>query len=211
MFFSASSFNSPAYSEAFSQEQMPDSANRFSLLSIFEEDILSSEYVKSNNIFKYVVNGLFWRCYMKQILFVCVENAGRSQMAEAFANYYGKGKLIVSSAGNKPADKVNPTVVEALKEKGIDISMNKPKLLTFQMAQDADLIVTMGCNDQGICPGPFFKPTVDWKLEDPKGKSIDKVREIRDEIERRVQNLIAEQVNIMQKRGRRRIWEYMLD
>jgi len=81
----------------------------------------------------------------------------------------------------------------ALKEKGIDISMNKPKLLTYQMAQDADLIVTMGCNDQGICPGPFFKPTVDWKLDDPKGKPIEKVRGIRDEIERRVQNLIAEQ------------------
>ena len=112
---------------------------------------------------------------VKKVLFVCVENAGRSQMAEAFANNYGKEKVAVSSAGNKPADKVNPVVVEAMKEKGIDISMNKPRLLTFQMAQDADLIVTMGCNDRGICPGPFFKPTVDWKLEDPKGKSIEKV------------------------------------
>ena len=130
---------------------------------------------------------------MKKILFVCVENAGRSQIAEAFANYYGKEKLIISSAGNKPADKVNPVVVEAMKEKGIDIPMNKPKLLTFQMAQDADLIVTMGCNDQGICPGPFFKPTVDWKLEDPKGKPTEKVREIRDDIEQRVQKLLAEQ------------------
>ena len=130
---------------------------------------------------------------MKRILFVCVENAGRSQMAEAFANHYGKGRLIVSSAGNKPADKVNPVVVEAMKEKGIDISTKKPQLLTFQMAQDADLVVTMGCNDQGICPGPFFKPTVDWKLEDPKGKPIEKVREIRDDIEQRVRNLITEQ------------------
>ena len=130
---------------------------------------------------------------MKRILFVCVENAGRSQIAEAFADKYGKDKFVVSSAGNKPADKVNPIVVEALKEKGIDISMNKPKLLTFQMAQDADLVVTMGCNDSGICPGPFFKPTVDWKLEDPKGKPIEKVREIRDDIERRVQKLIAEE------------------
>ena len=137
---------------------------------------------------------LFWRCPTKRILFVCVENAGRSQIAEAFANYYGKGKLAVSSAGNKPADKVNPVVVEAMMEKGIDISMNKPQLLTFQMAQDADLIVTMGCNDQGICPGPFFKPTVDWKLEDPKGKPIEKVREIRNEIEQRVQSLVAEQL-----------------
>ena len=113
-------------------------------------------------------------------------------MAEAFANKYGKHKFIVSSAGNKPADKVNPVVVEVLKEKDIDISMNKPKQLTFQMAQDADLIVTMGCNDQGICPGPFFKPTIDWKLEDPKGKPIEKVREIRDDIERRVQKLIMD-------------------
>jgi len=130
---------------------------------------------------------------LKKVLFVCVENAGRSQIAEAFANKYGKDKFIVSSAGNKPADKVNPIVVEALKEKGIDISMNKPKLLTFQMTEDADLIVTMGCSDNGICPGPFFKPTFDWKLEDPKGKPIEKVREIRDDIERRVQKLLAEE------------------
>jgi len=114
-------------------------------------------------------------------------------MAEAFANKYGKDKFIVSSAGNKPANKVNPIVVDALKEKGIDISMNQPKLLTFQMTQDADLIVTMGCNDNGICPGPFFKPTIDWKLEDPKGKPIEKVREIRDDIEQRAQKLIAEE------------------
>ena len=130
---------------------------------------------------------------MKKILFVCVENAGRSQMAEAFAEKYGKDKFMVSSAGNKPADKVNPVVVEAMREKGIDISTHKPKLLTFKMAQDADLVITMGCNDQGICPGPFFKPTVDWQLEDPKGKPIEKVREIRDDIERRVQKLITDE------------------
>jgi arsenate reductase len=132
--------------------------------------------------------------YLRKILFVCIENAGRSQMAEAFANKYQKDKFVFSSAGNKPADKVNPIVVETLKEKDIDISMNKPKLLTFQMAKDADLIVTMGCNDQGICPGPFFKPTIDWKLEDPKGKPIEKVREIRDQIERQVQELIKEEL-----------------
>jgi protein-tyrosine-phosphatase len=132
---------------------------------------------------------------MKKILFVCVENAGRSQMAEAFAKKYGENKFAVSSAGNKPADKINPVVVAVLKEKGIDISANKPKLITAQMAQDADLIVTMGCNDYGICPGPFFKPTIDWALEDPKGKPIEKVREIRDEIERRVQKLISQQTS----------------
>ena len=133
---------------------------------------------------------------VKKVLFVCVENAGRSQMAEAFANKYGKEKVAVSSAGNKPADKVNPVVVEAMKEKGIDISMNKPRLLTFQMAQDADLIVTMGCNDQGICPGPFFKPTVDRKLEDPKEKPIERVREIRDDIERRAQKSVADEAQL---------------
>ena len=133
---------------------------------------------------------------MKKILFVCVENAGRSQMGEAFAKKYGKDKFIVSSAGNKPAERVNPVVVEVMKEKGIDISMNKPKLITALMAQDQDLIVTMGCNDQGICPGPFFKPTIDWALEDPKGKPIEKVREIRDEIERRVKQLIAQQTAV---------------
>ena len=129
---------------------------------------------------------------MKKVLFVCIENAGRSQMAEAFASKYGKDKIVASSAGNKPAERVNPTVVEAIKEKGIEISNNKPKLLTFQMANDADLIVTMGCNDEGICPGPFFKPTIDWKIEDPKGKPIEEVRLIRDEIERQVQRLIEE-------------------
>jgi protein-tyrosine-phosphatase len=128
---------------------------------------------------------------MKKVLFVCIENAGRSQMAEGFAKEFGGDKFVVSSAGNKPAEKVNPVVIEVMKEKGIDISVNKPKLITAKMAMDSDLIVTMGCNDQGICPGPFFKPTLDWALEDPKGKPIEKVREIRDDIERRVKDLIA--------------------
>jgi arsenate reductase (thioredoxin) len=127
---------------------------------------------------------------MKKVLFVCVENAGRSQMAEAFANKYGKDMIVASSAGNKPAEKVNPVVVGVMREKGLDISKNKPKLITFELAQESDLIVTMGCNDEGICPGPFFKPTMDWKLGDPKGKPIEKVREIRDEIEKRVKALI---------------------
>jgi arsenate reductase (thioredoxin) len=130
---------------------------------------------------------------MKKVLFVCVENAGRSQMAEAFAKKYSEDKFIAFSAGNKPAAMINPTVVEVMKEKDIDLSANKPKLITAKMAMDVNLIVTMGCNDHGICPGPFFKPTIDWKLEDPKGKPIEKVREIRDDIERRVRNLIAEQ------------------
>jgi len=127
---------------------------------------------------------------MKRVLFVCIENAGRSQMAEAFANKYGKDKLTSSSAGNRPADNVNPIVIEVMREKGIDISNKKPRLLTYEIAQDADYIVTMGCSEQGICPGPFFKPTIEWNLKDPKGKPIREVREIRDQIEKLVQELI---------------------
>jgi arsenate reductase len=131
---------------------------------------------------------------VKKILFVCVENAGRSQMAEAFAKHYGKDKISASSAGIKLADKVNPTVVEVMKEKGIDISKNQPKLVTPKMVEEADLIITMGCGAADLCPGPFFKATVDWGLEDPKGKPIERVREIRDEIERRVKTLIEQDV-----------------
>ena len=129
---------------------------------------------------------------MKKVLFICVENAGRSQMAEAFVNHYGKGEVEVSSAGTMLADRVNPTVVETMKEKGIDISMNKPKLLAMKMAEEADKIITMGCSVEKYCPAPLLKNVVDWNLEDPKGKSIQKVREIRDEIEKRVLKLLAE-------------------
>ena len=129
---------------------------------------------------------------MKKVLFVCVENAGRSQMAEAFANHYGKGKLIASSAGVMLADKVNPVVVEVMKEKGIDISMNKPKLLTVKMAEEADKIITMGCSVEKICPAPLLKNVTDWALDDPKGKPIEEVRKIRDEIEKRILKLISE-------------------
>ncbi len=129
---------------------------------------------------------------MKKVVFVCVENAGRSQMAEAFANHYGKGKIVASSGGAMLADRVNPLVVEAMSEKGIDISMNKPKLLTTAMAEDADKIITMGCSVDKICPAPLLKNVIDWDLEDPKGKPLEKVREIRDEIEKRVLKLISE-------------------
>jgi protein-tyrosine-phosphatase len=129
---------------------------------------------------------------MKKVLFVCVENAGRSQMAEAFANHCGKGKLVASSAGIMLADRVNPHVVEAMREKDIDISMNKPKLLTPAMADGADKIITMGCSVEKICPAPLLKNVIDWELEDPKGKPLEKVREIRDEIEKKVLKLIAE-------------------
>lgn len=129
---------------------------------------------------------------MEKILFVCVENAGRSQMAEAFANHYGKGKLVASSAGVMLAESINPVVVEAMKEKGIDISMNKPKLLTAKMAEESDKIITMGCSVEKFCPAPLLKNVIDWGLEDPKGKPIEKVRQIRNEIEKRVLKLISE-------------------
>jgi len=113
-------------------------------------------------------------------------------MAEAFANHYGKGKLVASSAGVMLADRVNPLVVEVMKEKGIDISKNKTKLLTTKMAEEADLIITMGCSVEKFCPAPLLKNVIDWGLEDPKGKPIEKIRQIRDEIEKRVLKLISE-------------------
>ena len=129
---------------------------------------------------------------MKRVLFVCVENAGRSQMAEAFANLLGKGKLVASSAGVMVADRVNPLVVEVMKEKGIDISMNKPKRLTMAMAEKADRIVTMGCSVEKVCPAPLLKNVIDWELDDPKGKPVEAVRAIRDAIEAKIRKLIAE-------------------
>lgn len=129
---------------------------------------------------------------MKKLLFVCVENAGRSQMAEAFAKRYGKGKVEAVSAGTMPSNEVNPVVIQVMQEKGIDISKNKPKLVNTQMVQEADAVIVMGCGAEGFCPAPLLKKVVDWELEDPKGKPIEKVREIRDEIERRVKNLLDE-------------------
>lgn len=124
------------------------------------------------------------------ILFVCVENAGRSQMAEAFARKYG---LSAESAGTQPPKQVNPIVVTAMQEKGIDLSSRRPKLLTNEMIERASLVVTMGCSVESVCPAPMLarmqKKLVDWDLEDPKGKSIEDVRRIRDEIERKVRQL----------------------
>lgn len=128
---------------------------------------------------------------MRRVLFVCVENASRSQMAEAFAKYYGKGKIEAISAGTMPSTEVNPIVVQVMGEKGIDISKNKPKLVNTQMVQEANVIIVMGCDARGFCPASLLNKVVDWKLEDPKGKPIEKVREIRDEIERRVKKLIS--------------------
>ena len=118
---------------------------------------------------------------------MCVHNAGRSQMAHAFAEKYG---LKSSSAGTMPSTQINPIVVEAMKEKGVDISKRTPKMLTADMINNASLVVTMGCSVAEVCPKPMLaqmqKKLIDWNLEDPKGQPIEKVREIRDVIERRV-------------------------
>jgi len=130
---------------------------------------------------------------VKTVVFVCVHNSGRSQMAEAFFNQIAAGKAIALSAGTQPGDKVHPVVVEAMKEVGIDLSGNKPKMLTLEMIEKADKMITMGCGADaaGLCPAGFVE-TEDWALEDPKGKSISEVRIIRDEIKRRVSDLLAE-------------------
>ncbi len=123
----------------------------------------------------------------KSVLFVCVENAGRSQMAEAFADKLG---LTASSAGTVPASKVNPIVVEVMREKGIDLFSKTPRILTPEMVSQASLVVTMGCSVEQVCPKSMLaqmqKKLVDWSLSDPKGRPVQEVRKIRDEIERRV-------------------------
>jgi len=126
---------------------------------------------------------------MKTVLFICVHNSGRSQMAEAFFNQIARGKARAISAGSHPADKVNPTVVKAMQEVGIDISHNKPRLLTLEMMQGIDKAITMGC--ENACPLTTV-PTEDWGLEDPKDKPIERVRIIRDDIKKRVNNLVKE-------------------
>ena len=134
---------------------------------------------------------------MKKVLFICVHNSGRSQMAEAFFNYFASGKATAMSAGTQPSSHVDRTVVAAMKELGIDISSNRAKLLTPEMMEGVDKAVTMGCGVEGVCPATFV-PSEDWHLEDPEGEPIEKVREIRDEIEAKVKTLIQE---ILGKRG----------
>lgn len=130
-----------------------------------------------------------WEISMNNVLFVCVHNAGRSQMAEAFYNRLAKGKGNAISAGTNPTSAVGPTVVKVMKEVDIDISGKKPRLLTPDLIDQANLVVTMGCGVEGVCPASWID-TQDWQLEDPKGKSIEKVREIRDEIRARVIELL---------------------
>ena len=130
---------------------------------------------------------------MKTVLFVCVHNAGRSQMAEAFFNEMVQGKARGLSAGTQPAHKVNPVVIEAMREEGIDISAVRPKALTMDMVEQAGRMVTMGCGADaaGVCPASFIE-TEDWKLDDPEGKPLEDVRRIRDEVKARVLQLVSE-------------------
>jgi len=130
---------------------------------------------------------------IKTILFVCVHNSGRSQMAEAFFNKLANGNAQALSAGTQPADMVNPVVVEVMREAGINISENKPKMLTMDMVEKANRMITMGCGAEAeaVCPASFIE-TEDWALEDPKGKPLEQVRKIRDEIKERVNKLVKE-------------------
>ena len=126
------------------------------------------------------------------VLFVCVHNAGRSQMAAAYLAHLGQGRIEVRSAGSAPADNVNPSAVAARAEEGIDMSAETPKILTNEAVKDSDVVITMGCGD--TCPIYPGKRYEDWVLDDPAGQGIDAVRPIRDEIRRRVEGLIAELV-----------------
>lgn len=124
------------------------------------------------------------------VLFVCVHNAGRSQMAAALLTKYADGRVDVRSAGSAPADTINPAVLDAMRELDIDLAEERPKLLTTEAVQDSDVVITMGCGD--ACPIFPGKRYLDWQLDDPAGQGIDAVRPIRDEIDRRVQALLAE-------------------
>src|ERR687892_250494 len=126
-------------------------------------------------------------------LFVCVQNAGRSQMAAALLNYRAHGRVHVRSAGSDPGDQINPTVVEALTELGIDVDEEFPKPLTDEVVRAADAVITMGCGDAcPIYPGKLYR---DWDAEDPKGQNLDDVRRIRDDIDARERDLLLELAN----------------
>ena len=125
-----------------------------------------------------------------EVLFVCVHNAGRSQMAAALLDHHARGKVVVRSAGSDPADRLNPAVVAAMAEWGIDLSRELPKPLTDASVRAADVVITMGCGD--ACPIYPGKRYEDWQLQDPAGQPIEVVRQVRDEIRARVDNLARE-------------------
>ena len=127
---------------------------------------------------------------MENVLFVCVENAGRSQMAEAFFRKYAPAKYNVISAGTTPSSQLNPVVVEVMKEVGIDMTQQSPKTLSDEMIENSSKTINMGCMDKESCPALFVKDVLDWNISDPKEKSIDDVREIRDQILKEVLLLV---------------------
>jgi arsenate reductase len=127
-----------------------------------------------------------------EVLFVCVHNAGRSQMAAALLHHHARGSITVRSAGSAPADTINPAVREAMAEIGLDLSQEFPKPLTDDAVQAADVVITMGCGD--ACPIYPGKRYLDWDLSDPAGKPIEEIRPIRDDIDTRVRGLLAELV-----------------
>ena len=124
------------------------------------------------------------------VLFVCVHNAGRSQMAAGYARALSAGAVEVLSGGSEPGDQINPMAIAAMAEEGIDISQAVPQLMTTDQVRESDVVITMGCGD--VCPIFPGKRYEDWELTDPKGKSLDEVRPIRDDIKARVQALLAE-------------------
>jgi len=127
----------------------------------------------------------------KNVLFVCVENAGRSQMAEAFFRKFTKNKFNVISAGTTPSPKLNPIAIEVMKEIGIDMTEQSPKTLSDSMISSSFKTVNMGCMDKESCSALFVKDVIDWNISEPKEKTLEQVREIRDQIENKVLNLIA--------------------
>ena len=127
----------------------------------------------------------------KKVLFVCIENAGRSQMAEGFFRKFAPKGYEPLSAGTKPIDEINPLAIEVMKEVGIDITKQKPKTLSDEMIRHSQKIVNMGCIDKESCPALFVNNLTDWNIEDPKGKSIERVRKIRDEVETKVKELVT--------------------
>ncbi|HEV7178090.1 MAG TPA: arsenate reductase ArsC [Solirubrobacteraceae bacterium] len=127
---------------------------------------------------------------MAHVLFVCLHNAGRSQMSQALFEREAREEHTAASAGTAPADRVHPEVVEVMRELGIDLTDRRPQLLTHELADDADVVVTMGCGDE--CPYIPGKRYIDWDLPDPKGRPLDEVRATRDDIAGRVSDLIAE-------------------
>ena len=129
---------------------------------------------------------------MKKVLFVCVENAGRSQIAEGFFKKLAPSEYEGISAGTIPVSEINPLAIKAMKEVDIDISDNKSKLVTNEMIEESDSVVNMGCMDKESCPALFVEDVTDWDIEDPKGKSIEDIRRIRDSIETKVNKLVSE-------------------